>query len=224
MTLVDDDVAEVVLGIVRDQERCRGLLGVHIERLVGRDQDARVLLWIAARHSRRVGAELVLEGGERLVPQLVPIADEERPAKLSGGRDLPEELHGDVGLARAGGQRQERPLLSASQLLEHGTDRRVLVIAARPLSTGIAHEQGPGQGRFQAEAHRLLIPNAKVARCRELGKRPRAACEARHTVALDEEVTVGGVGQRHIETLAGGVGLRLLETMRWWQVLGLGLD
>src|SRR5205823_4312382 len=64
----------------------------------------------------------------------------------------------------------------------------------------------------------------KVARRRELGKRPRVACEARHTVALDEEVTVGGVGQRHIETLAGGVGLRLLETMRWRQVLGLGLD
>jgi hypothetical protein len=67
---------------------------------------------VGARHGRRVGAELVLEGGERLTPQLVAIADEERPAQLASRGDLPEELNGDVGLAGSGSQGEERPLVS----------------------------------------------------------------------------------------------------------------
>ena len=68
MALVDHDVAEVVLRVIGRQEVRVGLVGVHVQRLVGRDEDARVLLRLAARHLRRVGAEDVLEGAEPLAP------------------------------------------------------------------------------------------------------------------------------------------------------------
>jgi hypothetical protein len=224
VALVDDDMAEVVHGVVRDQERRRRLVGVDVERLIGRDQDARILLGVAARHGRRVGSEFVLEGRERLVPELVPIADEEGAMKLTGGGDLPEELHRDIGLSGPGGQRQEGPLLTACQLLEHGTDGRVLIVAASPLPARIAHEQGSGRERLEAEAHGLLVPCAELSGCRELRQRLRVVGKSRPPVALDEEVAIRRVGKGYVEALAGGVRFGLLDPMCGWQVFGLGLD
>ena len=66
MALVDDDVAEVVGRVVGLQEVGVRVVAVDVERLVGRDQDAGVLLGIGAGNGGRVGTERVLEGRQAL--------------------------------------------------------------------------------------------------------------------------------------------------------------
>jgi len=44
VALVDDDVAEAVLRVVGEQEVGVGVVGGHVESLVGGDEDAGVLL------------------------------------------------------------------------------------------------------------------------------------------------------------------------------------
>lgn len=146
VTFVDHDVAEVVLGVVRGQERRGAVLGVDVQGLVGGDQDAGVLLRIPAGHGSRIGPELVLKSAEGLASEFVAVANEQRPAKLARVRDLPQELHCDVGFPRSGREREERPLLASRELLQHGPDGRILVIAPRPLPAVVAHEQRAGQG------------------------------------------------------------------------------
>lgn len=175
MALVDDDVAEVVLGVVSDQERRGGIAAVHVKRLVGRDEDSRVLLRVAARNGRRVGPELVLEGHQCLASELITVADEQGPTELAGIADLPEELDRDVSLPGPGRERQERALLTTGQLLEHRADRRILVVAPRSFAARVAHEQWPGERRFECEPHCLFVAGAEVGRRREFGKWSRGA-------------------------------------------------
>ena len=146
MTLVDDDVAEVVLRVVGRQEVGVGVVGVHVERLIGRDEDAGVLLRIAARHGGGVRAEDVLEGAEPLASQFVPIADEERPAELAGIADALEQVDRDEASCRRPWRgTAERALLAARELLQHGPDRGVLVVAARALlASRVARDQRTG--------------------------------------------------------------------------------
>ena len=132
-----------------------------------------------ARHGSGVGAEDVLECAEPLAPQLVPIADEERPAELAGIADALEQIDRDAGLPGARGEREERALPAARELLQHGPDRGILIVAARAfLAAGIARDKGTGLGRRQVESHGLLIASTELGRCRELGERAGRRCQA----------------------------------------------
>lgn len=225
VALVDDDVAEVVLRVVRGQEVGVGLLGVHVERLVGRDEHPGVLLRVAAGYRGRVGAEHVLERAESLASQLVPIAHEQRAVELAGVGDAPEQVHRDARLARAGGQGEQGPRLAAGQLLEHGPDRRVLVVATGALlAARVARDEGTGRGGIQAEAHRLLVAGAQLGRRGKLAERPGCARDATGPVELHELVAVGGEDEGDVEPSAGPVGLGLLQPVAGREVLRLGLD
>ena len=180
VALVDDDVAEVVLGVVRGQEVGRAVVGVHVEGLVGGDVDAGVLGVVGAVRLRidlgGVGAEDVLERAQALAAQLVAVADEQGAAQLAGVGDALEQVDGDEGLARAGGQREQGALglaglLAPGDLLQHGADGGVLVVAARGFAAGVAREQRLGRGSVQGEAHRLLVARAQVGGRGELGQR-----------------------------------------------------
>jgi hypothetical protein len=142
VALVDDHVAEVVLGVVRDEEACVSVIRGDVERLIGRYQNPGVPLRVPARHLGGVGSEGAVKRPESLAPQLVPIADEQGPAELAGIGDAPQEVNGDERLARARGERQERPLLAARQLLEHRPDRGVLVVAPGRLAARVRRDPG----------------------------------------------------------------------------------
>jgi hypothetical protein len=143
VALVDDDMAEVVLGIVREEERGVGLVRVHVERLVGRDQDAGVLLGIVGCNGGRVGPEDVLHGGQPLGAELVAVADEEGAPELAGVGDPFKEIDGDKRFSGARGQGQESTLLAPGDLLQDRADRGILVIAAGGLPSRIADKKGP---------------------------------------------------------------------------------
>jgi len=80
MAFVDDDVAEVVLGIVLD--------AIHAEGLIGGDVDAGipgVVAAVAVALDRGgVGAEDVLKGTEGLGAQLVVVAEKQGTPELPG--------------------------------------------------------------------------------------------------------------------------------------------
>jgi hypothetical protein len=79
-------------------------------------------------------------------------------------------MDSDEGLARAGGQREERPLLAPGKLLQHCPDGGILVLPPGRLAPRIAREEGTSQRRFETEAHPLLIAGAQVGRGWKLGE------------------------------------------------------
>ena len=56
-----------------------------------------------------------------------------------------EEINSDEGLACASSQSQKRAFLSASDLFKDGSNRRILIIAARGFSARIRNEQWPSR-------------------------------------------------------------------------------
>jgi len=167
MGLVDDDVAEVVGRVVRGQEIGIRFGGVHVERLVRGDQDPGVLLGIAARDGRRVRSEDVLEGSESLVAELVPIADEQRSAELTGVRDFLQECDCDERLAGPRRERKKRPLLAPRELLQDRADRGILVVAPLRLTSRIRREERPSGLGVEPESHALLVAGAETVRSRK---------------------------------------------------------
>ena len=173
MALVDDDVGEVVLGVVGGQEVGVAVLVFHAKGLVGGDVDAGVLGVVRAVrlavHLGGVGAEDVLKGLERLGAEFVAVTDEQGAGELPGVGDALEQVDGDEGLARAGGQGQQRALgllgdLALGDLLHDGADGGVLVVAPGALAAGVWLQERPGGRRFEREAHALLIAGAKLGR------------------------------------------------------------
>ena len=81
---------------------------VDAQRLVRRYEHAGVHLRVPARDRGRIRPEDVLERPERLVAQLVPIDEEERPAQQPGVREAAQEVDRDVRLAGARRERQQR--------------------------------------------------------------------------------------------------------------------
>jgi len=69
MALVDDDVREVVLRVVRQQEVGIGLVGINAERLVRCHDDPGVALGVARIGGSHVVAELVLQRAHGLPDQ-----------------------------------------------------------------------------------------------------------------------------------------------------------
>jgi hypothetical protein len=229
VALVDDDVAEVVLGVVGEQEVGVGVVGGYVEGLVGGDEHAGVLLGVAGRDRRGVGAEDGLQGAGALDAQLVAVADEERALELAGVGDALEQVDGDERLAGAGREREQRPLgraraLALGDLLEHGADGGVLVVAPRALAGRVALQQRSGCRVVEREADALLVAGAQVGGRRELCELARRVREAGEAVELHELVAVAGEDELHVEALGGRVQLGLLQPMSRWLVLGLGLD
>ncbi len=99
MAFVDDDVAEILRRVVLDEETGAVLVRVNAQCLVGRHQDARVLLRVVAAHRRGVAAEHVLKCGQPLRAQLVAVAHEQRPPQLARIGNALEQVHRDKGLA-----------------------------------------------------------------------------------------------------------------------------
>jgi hypothetical protein len=211
MALVDDDVAEVILRVMRGQEVRVRLLGVHVERLVGGNQDPRVLLRLVTRDRSSVGAEDVVEGAETLGAQLVAVADEQGAAELPRVGDALEQVDGDERLPRSGREGEERALPSLRNPLQRTADGSILIVAPGRLATQVARQQRAGQRRLQTEAHTLLVTGPQLARAGEVPKGPWRRGLAREAVVLDEEMTVGGEDEGHIEPLGGRVRLALFE-------------
>jgi len=131
VALVNDDMAEVIGGIVRDQEGRRGRVTSDIKRLIGGDQEARIEFGIPGPHHSGVVAEHALKGGGALQTQLVTVTDKERPAQLASVGDALEEVHRDKRLTGTRGQGEECPGLALRDLLQDGPDGGVLVVPAR---------------------------------------------------------------------------------------------
>jgi hypothetical protein len=170
-----------------------------------------------------------VEGRRGLAAQLLAVHDEQRLAQLAGFGDALEEGGGDEGLAGPGGQREQRPrrlpLLSAlGELLQHGADGGILIIAAGALAAWVAGQQRRRLRRVQAEAGPGLVAGAQLVGRGELRQRAGRADVAGAAVVFDEQVAVAAEDERHVEAFAVGIGAALLEAMRRWQMLGLGLD
>ena len=101
MTLINDDVAEVVLGIVRRQEIRRTLLTIHVEGLVRGHVHAcvsRVVRAVGlAVDLGGIGSEDILQDSKRLAPQFVTVADEKCPPELADIGEPLEEVDRESG-------------------------------------------------------------------------------------------------------------------------------
>jgi len=78
-----------------------------------------------------------------LLAQLIAVADKQRLDWLAGVGDASQQIDDDERLARAGRKREQGAWrlalhLAAGDLLEHGADRSVLIVAASRLATLIA--------------------------------------------------------------------------------------
>ena len=84
------------------------------QRLVGGDMDTGVLrvvgaVWLA-EHLGSVRAKDILESFQRLAAEFVAVAHKQGARELSGIGDALEQIDGDEGLTRAGGQCEQRAL------------------------------------------------------------------------------------------------------------------
>ena len=151
MALVDDDVAEVVGRVVGLEEARVRLVRVDVERLVGGDDDARVLLRVVAGRRGRVVAEDVLEGEQGLLRgarrgRTTKSARRSWPAsamrrsRLTAMKVLPAPV---ARLRRA----RFSPRASFSS---DGADGGVLVVAAGRLAALVRREQRLGERRGPA--------------------------------------------------------------------------
>lgn len=148
---------------------------------------------------------------------------------MTGVGDALEQVHGDEGLAGAGGQRQQRPFgraraLAAGDLLEHGADGGVLVVARRALAVRVTLKERRGGGVVEGEADALFVPRAQVRGRWELSEFAWRVRETGEAIELDEQVAIAREDELHVEALRSRVQLGLLQPMSRWFVLGLGLD
>jgi hypothetical protein len=233
VALVDDDVAEIVLGVEGGQKVGGAVFGVDVESLVGGDVDAGVAGVVAALgilvDFGGVGAKDVLQGAQALAAEFVAVADKEGAVQLAGVGDALEEVDGDEGLAGAGGQGEEGALglagfLAVGDLFQDGADGGVLVVAAGRLAAGVADEERFGSGLGKVNVDAQLVAGAQLVGRRKEGKEPGRTGLAGEAVEFDKEVAVAGKDKGDVEALAGGVELGLLEAVGGREAFGLGFD
>lgn len=222
MALVDDDVGESAVGIEVGEAGRVAVLALRAERLTGGDVDAGVFGVVGAvglaEDLGGVRAEGVLEVAQRLRAQLVAVADEKSVGILPAIRDALEQVDGDEGLARAGGEGKKRPAGFAGgrvlcELLHDGADGGVLIIAAGTLAARVGLKQRPCDRRGQRETHAPLIAGAEVFGSGEIGHGARGGCLACEGVVLDELVAVGGEDEFDVLPPAFGIAFALFESV-----------
>ncbi len=100
MALIDDNVAEIVFRVMGQQEISVGLVAVAIQRPIGGDEDACILLRVAARDGGGISAEHVLESRQCLAAEFVAIANKKGATQLPCIGDALEQIHGNEGFLR----------------------------------------------------------------------------------------------------------------------------
>ncbi len=228
MALINDDVAEIIFGIERGQEIGRAVLGVHVERLVSSDVNPGVAGMIqAVRLAINLGgfrAEHILQRAESLAAKLVAVADEQRAAKLAGVGDAFEQMDGDKSFASARGQREQGALFAARDLLQHGADGGVLIVAPRGLAAGVANEQRFGDGRIEFEASGNFVTRPQFSGRWKFRERLGRGGLAGERIKFDKEVAVAGKDERDIHPFARAVEFALFKSMTGRQIFGLRLN
>ena len=147
-----------------------------IERLIGCDEDFRILLRIAGVDFRGVSAERRLEVAEAVVAKLGAVADEQGLAHEAGIANPAEHAGGHACFAAAGRDWQKGAggfvvLCRADDLLEGGAHSGVLVVAEIVQALLVRDFE-----QFEGGGLRIESPNRKVALnefvgCGKLGER-----------------------------------------------------
>lgn len=226
MTLVDDDMAEIVRRVELAEEARVGLVPVDAERLVGGNVDARVGGVVAAVRRpvnlSRIDPECAFEGGESLRAQLVPIAKKQRAPQSAGFGDSIEQVRGDKGLAGACGEREQSSVPTLRHGLQHGPDCSILVVSPLPFAALVGREQRPGGLGLKLEAHAGLVAGLQCLRCWKFGKGTRSGRQPAEVIVLDEKMPIRAEHERNVVALA--IGLGLFEAVPRRLVLRLGFD
>ena len=233
MALIDDDVREVILGVVSEEERRIATRSVDTERLIGGHVHACVLGVVPSVslfvHLRGIVPEERLHSLEPLRPQFVAVAEKQGALQLSGVGDSLQEIAGDEGLARSRSEREQCPgrparHLALSHTFQHGPDGRILEVPALPFAAGIAGEQWLGGRCVEREPHDALVSRAQIRRRWELGDGPRHSRHAGGAIELDELMPVGREHEQDVVPAGSEVALPLVEPMARRQGVFLGFD
>ena len=231
MALVDDDEVEEVRRILAEVGAGLAVLrrAAH-EGLEDREEQAAVLGHLALLPDvlRRDPHHGILgEGGEgviRLVGEDVAVGEEEDaraavrfaaqvPAAVE---ELPADLEGDEGLARAGGQRQQDAVAAGGDGLQHAVDGDVLVVAALEIPAPVLEGDGG-----EPVAPGVLLGEGPVPEF--VGRRVAGQLAFGPLLHVDavNALAVGGVGEADGELARVVLGLRHALGQRLIPRLGL---
>ena len=147
----------------------------------------------------------------RLAPLLALGVPARRP-------EPPTDLEGDVGLAGAGGHREQDARLTLEHGLDGAVDRRLLVVARVAAGLTVAG----GLQRVGGLVGELLAGPATPPEVDRRREGRQLSLEPGRVIELDHAVAVGRVGELEAEDL--GIVLGLLQALARGLVLGLGLD
>ena len=123
----------------------------------------------------------------------------EVPATL---KQLPRQLKGDEGLARAGGQSQQDAVAPVGNGVQRASDRHVLVIAALPGAALVLERHG----------RKTVAPCIRLGKCQipqffRAGVVRRITFGARRHVDAIDGLPIGGVSEAHTQALCIALGL-----------------
>ena len=95
MALIDDDMAEVVLGVMFLPESWHIILCGNIQRLIGRNQNLCVYPGVLRRYNLHIISEGAVEFCHALRPKFIAVADKQDVFQLSRLCQFVKKLHGD---------------------------------------------------------------------------------------------------------------------------------
>jgi len=153
MAFIDHNVTEVIFRIEGSQKSSITIFSIYAQSLVRCNMNSGIFSIVGAVRFAiclcRIGTKDVLKSLEGLCAKLVAVTHKQRAGKLPGIRHPFQQVHCNESLARSCGKRKQRPLwflrcFTTGNLFHDGAYRRVLIVAARPLSSRIGLEQGFG--------------------------------------------------------------------------------
>ncbi len=223
VALVHDHQVEEVGGKRPEEPGAPLILG---ERLVDPEVDLAALDDLARLDLVSRVAERREDAVLGLIDEDVPVGEVEDPgapmftgAVPAGTPELPADLEGDRGLARARRHRDEHAAAPAEDGFDDAVDRDRLIVAVS-LPDGVVErcEQAGGDRRVaQAAVGPVSLPQFVRGRVVASG-----LLEAPGVVELDDVVPVGGIGELQPQHL--GIVLRLLEAVGGGLVAWFRLD
>ena len=232
MALVDDNMGEIIFGIVGGQKIRVAVFAFDTEGLVRGDMNAGVFCVVGtvrlAIYLGCIGAEDILKGLDGLGAEFVPVTDEEGAGEPPGIGYSLKQIDGDESLTGTRGKGQESapgfPLAFALRDLFHdGADRCILIITPGAFAARISMQERSGGLGIKGVAHSLFITSAKFSRGGKLIYRFWGRGQAGKAVKLDELVAVGRKNEPDIVPSAFSVPFGLIETMTWGEGFSLCL-